>query len=254
MPRRNAASPCKPALISSAPRHGSRGGHSVFIAGMAPRCDWQGDLKVPHTGVEYWSAVWLSTVGSAHAPCVTHPCSGCAMPVEVNRMGARLRLVVPAWMGLVLVVMGVLVFVASYFLLPVMAEDVLAAGGALSPTTCQFSLHFLSAWVQELRELPHIDSSLVPDTVLLVLYYLPLLAAVAVVGWSFGFLVRPHRALAMWGYWAWLTGSMALAPMLFLVLFGAVYLGGGPHSGLLGLLVGYGVLWAGNRIFLTAHP
>jgi hypothetical protein len=116
-------------------------------------------------------------------------------------------------------------------------------------------LHSLSAWVQELQELPHIDSSLVPDTFLLALYYLPLLAAVTVVGWSVGFLVRPQRALALWGYWAWLTGSMALAPILFLVLDGAVYLGGGgPHIGLLGLLVGYGVLWAGNRIYLTAQP
>jgi hypothetical protein len=177
-----------------------------------------------------------------------------SMPVEVNRMGARLRLVLPAWMGLVLVVMGVLVFVASYFLLPVMAEDIMDAGGGLYPTTWQLSLISLSAWIYELHELPHIDSSLVPDTFLLVLYYLPLLMAVTVVGCSVGFLVRPHRALATWGHWAWLTGSIALAPMLFLVLFGAVYLGGGPHIGLLGLLVGYGVLWAGNRIFLTAQP
>ena len=45
-----------------------------------------------------------------------------SIPLEVSRMGAmgaRRRLVLPAWTGFVLVVMGVLVFVASYFLLPV---------------------------------------------------------------------------------------------------------------------------------------
>lgn len=172
-------------------------------------------------------------------------------------MGAtrvRRRLVLPAWIGFVLVVMGVLVFVASYFLLPAIAEQCEDACGWLYPTTWQLSLYGLSAWQYEVNALPQFDLSLVPSTLLLVLYYLPLLAAVTVVGCSVGFLVRPHRALATRGHRAWLTGSLALVLMLLVVLFVATFFGGGPYFGFLGLLVGYGLLWGGNHVFLTAHP
>ncbi len=147
--------------------------------------------------------------------------------------------------------MGVLVFVASYFLLPVVAYQCEDACGWLYPTTWQLSLYTESAWQYEVNALPHFDISLVPSTILLVLYYLPLLAAVTVVGCSLGFLVRPHRALATWGHRAWLTGSIALVLMLLVVLFVAKFFGGGPYSGFLGLLVGYGLLWGGNRVFLN---
>jgi hypothetical protein len=187
--------------------------------------------------------------GTAHAPC--------SMPMEVSSMGAmgvRRRLVLPAWAGFVLVVMGVLVFVASYFLLPVIADQCADACGWLYPTTWQLSLYGLSAWEYEVNALPQFDISLVPDTVLLVLYYPPLLAAVTVVGCSVGFLVRPHRTLVTWSHRAWLTGSIALVLMLLFVLFGASFFGGGPYSGFLGLLVGYGLLWGGNRVFRNTVP
>jgi hypothetical protein len=79
-------------------------------------------------------------------------------------------------------------------------------------------------------------------------YYLPLLAAVTVVGCNVGFLVRPHRALATWGHRAWLTGSIALVLMLLFVLFVASFFAGRPDSGFLGMLFGYGLLWGGNRV------
>lgn len=184
--------------------------------------------------------------GTAHASC--------SIPLEVSSMGAmgaRRRLVLPAWAGFVLVVMGVLVFVASYFLLPVIADQCEDACGWLYPTTWQLSLYGLSAWQYEVNALPQFDISLVPDTILLVLYYLPLLAAVVVVGGSLGFLAHPKRTLVTWSHRAWLTGSIALVLMLLVVLFVAKFFGGGPYSGFLGLLFGYGLLWGGNRVFLN---
>jgi hypothetical protein len=148
------------------------------------------------------------------------------------------------------------------------------------------------------------------DSIFLVLYGLPLLAAVTVVGCSVGFLMQPHRAFAVWGQRAWRVGSIevvvillwillllmlwagglllliavtgvgcmvgflvpphrtvglwgqrarragaiALALMLLWSLVVVVGFRGGPSLGFVGLLVGYGLLWTGNRIVLTARP
>jgi hypothetical protein len=101
--------------------------------------------------------------------------------------------------------------------------------------------------------LPHFDIFLVTGTILLVLYYLPLLAAATVVACRVGFLGWPHRALEKCGRRAWVTGSVALTLMLLWDWFvGNGFGGGGLQIGFLGLLVGYGVLWAGNRVFLPA--
>jgi hypothetical protein len=163
-------------------------------------------------------------------------------------METRLQLVLPAWSGLFLVVLGALLFFASYFLLPVAVGACWDSCGWFYTTTWQLSLNSLSNWEFYVNGLPHLDISLVTDTILLVLFYLPLLAAMTVVAGRVGFLVWPHRALVTWGHRAWLTGSIALALMLLFVLLGAVFFAGGPQSGFLGLLVGYGLLWAGNRV------
>jgi hypothetical protein len=85
-----------------------------------------------------------------------------------------------------------------------------------------------------------------------VLSSLPLLVAVAVVACSFGFLVRPKRALARWGHRAWLVGCIALVLFLLVDLFLFSFFGGGPEKGFFGLLFGYGLLWAGNRVALNS--
>jgi hypothetical protein len=36
--------------------------------------------------------------------------------------------------------------------------------------------------------------------------------------------------------------------LLLVFLLGALFLGGGPEVGFFGLLFGYGLLWAGNRV------
>jgi hypothetical protein len=43
-------------------------------------------------------------------------------------------------------------------------------------------------------------------------------------------------------------GSIALVLMLLFVLFVASFFGGGPYSGFLGMLFGYGLLWGRNRV------
>lgn len=171
-------------------------------------------------------------------------------------METRLRLVLPAWTGLVLVVLGALLFFASYFLLPVAVVGCFDSYcGWTYSTTWQFSLAGLSSWEFYVNGLPHLDISLVTDTIVLVLYYLPLLAAVTVVASTVGSLVWSHRALATWGHRAWVTGSIALVLMLLFVLVVAAFVGGGPQIGFLGLLVGYGMLWAGNRVSSSQpHP
>jgi hypothetical protein len=80
-----------------------------------------------------------------------------------------------------------------------MAEACMDACGWLSPTAWQLSLNALSAWAYVVSALSRVDIALVPVPILLVAYYLPLLAAAMVVAWSVGFLVWPHHALARWG-------------------------------------------------------
>jgi hypothetical protein len=110
---------------------------------------------------------------------------------------------------------------------------------------------YATAWVFSQTLLANLPSSPVINAFILVLSYLPLLAAVIVVACLLGFLVRPHRAFARWGHRAWLTGCIALVLFLLVVLFLASFFSGGPELGFWGLLFGYGLLWAGNRVALA---
>jgi hypothetical protein len=108
--------------------------------------------------------------------------------------------------------MGLLLFGVSYYLLPVDAihcRDMCGQGQTWDYTTMgQLSRYALSAWQYEMNAQPQFSSSVVLDTILLVAHYLPLLAAVTVVGCSVGFLVRLHRTFTVWGHRAWLTGEL----------------------------------------------
>ena len=155
-------------------------------------------------------------------------------------MGVHRRRVFLAWMGFMLSILGLLVLVASFFLLPL---DVVpcfdsCAQPQLSATAWEYSL-------TSLRDLP---ASLVFNVCLLVLSYLPLLVAVAVVACSVGFLVRLQRTFARWGHRVWLVGGIALVLFLLVDFFLAAFFGEGPGKGFFGLLFGYGLLWAGNRV------
>jgi hypothetical protein len=161
----------------------------------------------------------------------------------------------------VLAVLGLLVFVVSYVLLPWFVTYCFGScSTSLINTLWQASMPMVSQLRADIQGLPDpqfvvaLLSDASKDSVFFVLDGLPLLAAVTVVGCSVGFLVRPHRALAVWGQRAWRVGTIALVLMLLWSLVVVVAYRGGPSLGFVGQLVGYGLLWAGNRIVLTARP
>ena len=163
-------------------------------------------------------------------------------------MSVRRSRVLLAWTGCGLSALGLLVLVASFFLLPL---DVVPC-----VDSCAQPNRYTTAWALSLNTLSLLPSSPIISVVLLVLCYLPLLAAVMVVACLLGFIVWPHRAFVTWSRRAWLTGSIALVLFLLVVLLlvfllGALFLGGGPEVGFFGLLFGYGLLWAGNRVAFT---
>ena len=166
---------------------------------------------------------------------------------EVPAGDARRRRVGSAWTGFLLTGVGFLVFICSYFLLPVLVVVFcLDCGPEPRP-------HF-TAWEMSLRSLALIPDELGQSLIFMLVFilfvcYLPLLAAVAVLGCSIGFLVRPHRTFATWNHRVWLAGISALG-IAFPFLFWFVR----PDIGYVGMLFGYGLIWGGNRLFLTAYP
>lgn len=157
---------------------------------------------------------------------------------EVLAREPRRRHVVRARAGFVLIVLGFLAFVGSYFLLPVLVVSCFYNCGTPEYSTAwELSMYGLS-------DFPH-----TPHGSALVLSSLPLLAVMAVVGGSIGFLVHPHRRFAIWNYWTWLAGAGALVMLFSFLLFFNTQ----PEIGYVGMLFGYGFLWGGNRLFLTAY-
>lgn len=155
-------------------------------------------------------------------------------------MGVRRQGVLPAWRGFVLVALGLLVLVVSFFLPPLYVVSCVAS--------CAQPKLYATAWAFSLTLLADHPSSPVINVFILVLCYLPLLAAVTVVACLLGFLVWPHHAFVTWSYRAWLAGSVALVLFLLVVLFLVSFFSGGPEEGFFGLLFGYGLLWAGDRV------
>jgi hypothetical protein len=158
-------------------------------------------------------------------------------------MGARARLTAPAWTGLALMVVGLVVFVGAYFLLPLYVTTWLncfdSCGPPVSRTTWELSLRALSNFV------------FVPiaNGLVLALLSLPLLGAVVGVGCSIAYRVRARLAFAVWSTRAWVAGAAALFLMLPLLLLASL-----PEVGYLGMLLGYGLFWAGSHLLHTAPP
>ncbi len=155
-------------------------------------------------------------------------------------MGVRRQHVLPALTGCELSALGLLMLVISFFLPPLYVVSCV--------DSCAQPKLYATAWMFSLTFLANLPSSPVINVFILVLCYLPLLAAVMVVGCLLGFLVRPQRAFVTWSHRVWLTGSIALVLLLLVALFLASFFSGGPELGFWGLLFGYGWLWAGNRV------
>jgi len=160
--------------------------------------------------------------------------------IGVMGMRARVRPTLSTLTGLALIVAGFLVFVGAYFLLPLFITGGLTCGDVCnspkSVTISELLLRALSLFALE----P------IPNTLFLALLSLPLLGAVVGVGYSLAYRVRARRAVAVWSTGALVAGTVALFPLM-VPLFAIL---GHPETGYLGMLLGYGLLWAGNRLLL----
>ena len=223
-----------------------------MLTGALLACDC-GSLLHAARCVPPSSSDWCAGEGAArmsdNLPEPQHPANPDELPNsvgEVQAEDARLRRVGSAWTGFLLTGVGFLVFICSYFLLPVLVVVFcLDCGPEPRPQ--------VTAWETSLRVLSFVqvdrDQSLILMLVFILLCYLPLLAAVAALGCSIGFLVHPHRTFATWNHRVWLAGISALG-IAFPFLFWFVR----PDIGYVGMLFGYGLIWGGNRLFLTAYP
>jgi hypothetical protein len=154
-------------------------------------------------------------------------------------MEARVRRTTPAWAGLALIVAGLLVFFGAYLLLPLYVTTWLTCcGSPVSRTTWEFSLHLLSIFA----------TAPIANTLVLALLNFPLLAMVVGVGCALAYRVQARHTFATWSNGAWIVGAVALFLLLPVLL-----LGGRPDWGYLGMLVGFGLLWAGSRLLLSAQ-
>jgi hypothetical protein len=146
-----------------------------------------------------------------------------------------------AWAGLSVVLVGFLTFVASYFLLPVYVTTLNCfdyCSPAKHATMWQFSLNLFS----------HVPVTPITNSILLLLCYLSVFGALTILGCSLSFLVSLRRVFMVWSRRGLLAGGVALVIVLaFLLLFV------GPQLGYLGMLLGYGLFWAGDGLFLCAR-
>lgn len=160
-------------------------------------------------------------------------------------MGPR-RLILASGASFLLVIVGLLAFVGSYFLLPLYLTTLNCFDSCTPPK-------YATAWEFSLNVLSRFSFSPPVSAGILVLLWIPLLAAAAVLGCSFGLLVYPRRAFATGIRLSGLMGGSALVLSLLLYL---VFLSGfiRPGLGYPGMLVGYGLFWGGGRLLVTVHP
>jgi hypothetical protein len=159
-------------------------------------------------------------------------------------MRGQLSRTAPVWTSLTLIGAGFLVVVVAYFLLPVLlANGVLTCGDVcVSPKSS-------SLWTLSLYQLANFRFAPLGRALVLAVLFLPLLGAAGGAGWSLVYSVRARHVFAVWSTGALVAGSGVLGLMLpLLLIFGQ------PDWGYLGMLVGYGLLWAGSRRLLAAPP
>jgi hypothetical protein len=159
-------------------------------------------------------------------------------------MGAYRRIVLPAWIGALLIAVGCLLLAGSYFFLPLYATTMNCFDSCTPPK-------YATAWEFSQNVLLRFSITPPVSASILVLLWLPLLAAVIVLGCSAGFLMYPRRAFASGIRISRLTGGIALITSLVLylvLLFGWIR----PDFGYLGMLFGYGLLWGGTRLVLSS--
>jgi hypothetical protein len=161
--------------------------------------------------------------------------------VEVLIVETQQPQTAPAWRGFFLIVVGLLMFIVSYFLLPLFVTT-------FNCDSCTPPKHY-SAWESSLIFLLHLPNDPFIYSVILTFHYLPLLATLMIFGSSIGYFIHPRRFFVRWLGWSWLLGICFLfiiLPFLFTFIR--------PEIGYLGMLVSYGPFYGGYHLFLAAHP
>jgi hypothetical protein len=148
----------------------------------------------------------------------------------------------PLIMSSFLIISGFVMFIISYFLLP------LAVTTASCIDTCTPPIH-RTMWGSSLQILSSFSNFSFSTLCILVLHYLPLLAGLLMLGCSLGFLIQPRRFFVVWFYRIWFTGMSALLLILPLLIFFMQ-----PEIGYPFLLLSYGLIFGGYRLFLGAYP
>jgi hypothetical protein len=146
-----------------------------------------------------------------------------------------------AWSSFLLIIGGFVLFIISYFLLPL--YETISCFDACTPPVHR------TAWVSSLRFLLDFSFAPVAASFALTLHYLPLLAVLLMLGFSAGFLLHPQRRYTTWYHLSWIVGISALLialPFLFFFIH--------PDIGYVGMLLSYGLFYGGHRLFLSAHP
>jgi hypothetical protein len=132
------------------------------------------------------------------------------------------------------------ILVGAYFLLPLYVMTANCSDSSCSPPIAD------TMWELSLRLLSHFGFAPIGNALILGLCYRPLLSAVVGVGCGIIYLVWARHAFAVWSTSALIAGTAALLLMLlFLLPFR-------PQIGYLGMLVGFGLLWAGSRLLIRA--
>lgn len=143
--------------------------------------------------------------------------------------------------GFLLIIIGFVLFIISYFLLPLYVSVVNCFDTCTPPIR-------RTMWDSSLQVLSNLNAPYF-DYPFLALHYLPLLAALILFGCGMLLFMRPQHVFAVWFYRCWLTGFIALIIIFpFLLLFIL------PQIGYLGLLLSYGLFYGGYRLFVGTHP
>lgn len=154
-------------------------------------------------------------------------------------MGTHQRRTKSHWRGFLLIIIGFLSFNVSYFFLPFYGTTLNCLDTCSPPI-------YRTAWESSLQVLSHFSIAPFADSVVLILHYLPSIAALMVLAGSIGFIIHPQLFSLKWIYRSLLTGMITLLIALpFLFFFSR------PEIGYLGMLLGYGLFFGGYRLFLT---
>ena len=148
------------------------------------------------------------------------------------------------WAGFLLLVFGFLIMLTSYFLLPLFVST-------FCFDTCQEPItpYAPTAWESSMRFISSFWISPLANSFALLIQYLPIVTAAVIVGSGITFLARPRHVLITWIFRWWLVGLIALGVGLpFLSIYSH------PGTGYFGMLVSFGLFWAGNRLIRAAHP